>query len=361
MPLANGLEVAYTLEHPLPLEERNMDEIIGITELKRRYRILSLDGGGIKGTYTAAVLESLEKFTGKSIGEHFDLIAGTSTGGIIAIAIGLGIPLRQILDLYMEKGGVIFPAQAQGLVGRTLTLLRHFRKPKHSQTLLAQALGQVIGDRKLGESKSRLVIPAFNAVNGDIQLFKTAHTPAYQMDYRRPAAEVALATSAAPTFFSAFQDNRGGVYLDGGVWANCPAVVALTEATSILGWPLEQIDLLSIGTTRAPFEVGRARRQAGLFGWNVGVIELLQQAQGSGMLGIAKALTKQSLLRIDEATRPGRFSLDNSAEVSDLRALGENSARQNLEVVCDRFLSAPVEKFEPCLGSEVSTDLLESA
>ena len=103
-------------------EEKPMDEIIGMDESKARYRILSLDGGGIKGTYTASVLHTLESLSGKSISGHFDLITGTSTGGIIAIAIGLGVPLNQILDLYVEQGPHIFKSPANGLRGKLASL-----------------------------------------------------------------------------------------------------------------------------------------------------------------------------------------------------------------------------------------------
>ena len=78
----------------------------------RRFRVLSLDGGGIKGTYTASVLASLEKMTGKKIREHFDLITGTSAGGIIAVAMGLAIPVEKILTLYTEHGAKIFPKKS---------------------------------------------------------------------------------------------------------------------------------------------------------------------------------------------------------------------------------------------------------
>ena len=329
-----------------------MDEITGTIETKQRYRVLALDGGGIKGTYTAAVLQCLEQLSGKRISEHFDLIAGTSTGGIIAIAIGLGVPLEQILKLYVEQGPQIFPAPTPGLRGKLAGAWRHAWRPKHTQEVLAEALDKVLESRMFGESENRLIIPAFNAVSGEIQLFKTAHCAAYQMDYAKAATEVALATSAAPTFFSAYHDERGAVYLDGGVWANCPAVVALTEATSILNWPIEQVDVLSIGTTCEPFDIRHHQRRAGILGWNKGVIDLFQQAQCSGMLGIARAMTGQRLHRIDAVARPGRFSLDNAREVSDLKALGANCARQNLETVCDQFLSHPVEPFVPCFEVE---------
>lgn len=319
---------------------------------QKRFRVLALDGGGVKGTYTASVLECLERLSGKSICEHFDLVVGTSTGGIIAIAIGLGIPLSKVLDLYIEHGPTIFPIPARGIRARFKEAWRHAWQPKHSQEVLAEALNDILGDRVLGESKNRLVIPAFNAVNGDIHLFKTAHAPAYKIDHLRPAVEVALSTSAAPTYFSAYHDSSGNVFVDGGVWANCPAAVAVTEASSILGWPLESIDVLSIGTTSAPYCVAKSKRRAGLLGWNKGLLDLFQEAQVKGMLGIASALTAKRLVRIDTVADNGRFSLDGAREISDLRSLGENSARQTLEVVSSRFLETKADSFVPFTDCE---------
>ena len=325
-----------------------MNDTIDDSKAARRYRILSLDGGGIKGAFTSSVLHTLEKVTGKSISKHFDLITGTSTGGIIAIAIGLGIPLCEILDLYVKKGPKIFPNPSRGYWGKFTAFCRHAWQPKHCQSVLQKYLYEVLGEKSFGESANRLVIPAFNAVNGDIQLFKTAHCEAYRMDYRLPATTVALATSAAPTFFSAFTDPDGRVFLDGGVWANCPAMVGLVEATTALSWPVEQIDILSIGTTSEPFDVNHKRRNGGFLRWNKGVVDLLQEAQVRGTLGLANTMTGRRLLRIDAVARPGRFSLDGANEVSDLKALGENSARQAVGEVTKRFLTTPVDLFDPC-------------
>jgi patatin-like phospholipase/acyl hydrolase len=326
----------------------------------RRYRILSLDGGGIKGAYTASVLHTLETITGKSIREHFDLVTGTSTGGIIAIAIGLGVPLAEIVDLYVKQGPVIFPIPQCGLRGKLRELWRHCIGPKHSQAVLASELKRVFGERRFGASANRLVIPSFNALNGNIQLFKTAHCAAYRMDCKLPATTVALATSAAPTYFKAFTDEQGRAFLDGGVWANCPAVVGLVEATAALGWPIDQIDVLSIGTTTVPFDVNHARRKGGIASWNRGLLDLFQEAQMQGMLGLAGAMTKQRVFRVDAITRSGRFSLDDAKEVMDLKGLGENSARQIAEQVAAKFLHTPADCFVPIYDStpsQVSSDL----
>ena len=322
----------------------------GERDPSQRYRILALDGGGVKGAYTASVLHTLEQLTGKSIRQHFDLITGTSTGGIIAVAIGLGIPLNEIVDLYVKQGPAIFPAPPSGRLGKLQVGWKWLWGPKHKQSVLVDSVERVLGNRRFGESFNRLVIPAFNAQSGDIQLFKTAHHPDYRMDCKLPATTIALATSAAPTYLNAYKDPEGRVFIDGGVWANCPAVVGLVEAISRLGWPAEQIDLLSIGTTSEPFHVDEQKQNGGLAQWNKGIIDIFQEAQGRGMLGITEALIGNRLTRIDVMTRPGRFALDGSKEVQNLKVLGENSARQRVKEIEATFLETPVAEFVPCYG-----------
>jgi patatin-like phospholipase/acyl hydrolase len=130
------------------------------------FRILSLDGGGIKGAFSASVLAQLEQDTGHRVAKHFDLITGTSTGGIIAIGLGLGISAREIRDFYAERGPTIFPGTS--LVQRARAILRWLRAPKHSHTVLRAALEEVFGSRRFGESKCRLVIPTYDAIGGRI-------------------------------------------------------------------------------------------------------------------------------------------------------------------------------------------------
>ena len=313
----------------------------------RRFRVLALDGGGIKGTYTAAVLSSLEEMTGKRICDYFDLITGTSTGGIIAVALGLEIPAQQILQLYLERGAEIFPVSEPGWRGRVKGGWKHLWAPKHSQSVLKAAVDSVVGQKQFGESKSRLVIPAFDAVRGRIQLFKTAHSAEYKQDYLRSAATVALGTSAAPTYYPAYSDASGGCYLDGGVWANSPVMVGLLEATCILGHVIDHVDLLSIGTTCSPFDISRGRRSGGVASWNVGLVELLMEAQADAALGQARLLTKNRMLRVDSVARAGRFSLDNSQEIDDLRSLGQQSAREHEGAISRQFLTTQVDAFQP--------------
>src|SRR5437899_3194933 len=112
-----------------------------------RFRILSLDGGGIKGAFTASVMASLEEETGKAAADYFDLITGTSTGGIVALGLGLSLPAKQIMEFYRERGPTIFPNTS--LVQRTRSILRQLIAPKHSHDVLKEALRQVLGERRL--------------------------------------------------------------------------------------------------------------------------------------------------------------------------------------------------------------------
>jgi patatin-like phospholipase/acyl hydrolase len=141
-------------------------------------------------------------------------------------------PAAEILEFYVEKGPVIFPAM--GVRKKSQHGLRWLFRAKYGQDALRNSINAVTGNRRLGDSKVRLVIPSFNAVNGDVYLFKTSHHDRFRRDYLRPAVDVALATSAAPTYFPAFVGKDGLACIDGGIWANCPAAIGVIEAISVL-------------------------------------------------------------------------------------------------------------------------------
>ena len=315
------------------------------------FRILSLDGGGIKGAFSASVLAALEHDTGKSAADYFDLIVGTSTGGIIALGMGLGKSAQDIVEFYRTHGPTIFPGTS--LVERTTGLWRWLWAPKHSHDVLRKALTQVLGDKRFGESKCRLLIPTYDAIGGRLFLLKTAHHERFKFDYKALAVDVALATSAAPTYFKAspFPEHQGNSYVDGGVWANCPALAGVVEAHCFLNVPLEEIDVLSIGTTTEPFNIQK-NANAGIVRWNKGVIDLMFNVQVEAARAQAKLLLKGRLHRIDIVVSPGQFSLDNATpeKIKDLIQLGRGKAveKDHLDVVQSRFLNdTPAAKFEP--------------
>jgi uncharacterized protein len=315
------------------------------------FRILSLDGGGIKGAFTASVLTALEEQTGRSIREHFDLIVGTSTGGILAIGLGLGFSAKDLLEFYVQRGPTIFPTTS--IVERPAGFFRSLFAPKHSHAVLREQLYAILGDRKFGEAKCRLVIPTYDANAGRIFLLKTAHNPRFVHDIEALAVDVALATSAAPTYFAAapFPMHQGASYVDGGVWANCPALIGAVEAIAFLGQTPADLDILSVGTTTEPFNIAR-HHNSGLAQWNVGVISLMFAAQVEAARAQAALLAQGRLHRIDFTAMPGQYSLDNARPeiIEDLVGIGRGEAvkKANLDVVRNRFLNGtPAPAFVP--------------
>jgi patatin-like phospholipase/acyl hydrolase len=169
-------------------------------------RILTIDGGGIRGTFPAAFLANLEEDLEYPIGRYFDLISGTSTGGIIAIGLALGLSAADILKLYEDKGPAIFGQSKSGLPGWLARRYRFgkwlFWGPKYSAKPLHDALTEVLGERRLGEAETRLIIPAWHPKTQGVYIFKTAHHRRFQTDYKELAVDAAMATAAAPTYFA---------------------------------------------------------------------------------------------------------------------------------------------------------------
>lgn len=352
--LRNGLDEAQNLKLAA---EQNVERLAGqvVEQLCRlplvrgealgdtTFRILSLDGGGIKGAFTAAVLATLEKESGSRLTEHFDLIAGTSTGGILALGLGMGLSAADMLKFYEERGPTVFPVTS--LSDKLWYSLRHLFTAKFAQmTLRAEldaAFAQAPGS-KLSDSLCRLVIPAVHARTGSVYLFRTNHHPDLIAHKDAPATDIALATAAAPTYFRAAEVDDS-TYVDGGLWANNPALAALTESVSRLHVPLNRLDILSIGTTSAPYS-GRGTMRAGTAGWLKGgrIVELLMHAQAQGVIEMAGDLAGRArMVRIDEMLTPNEVSLDSVDRIADLKDYGRSVARKEnvISEVTARFLN----------------------
>jgi len=244
-----------------------------------RFQVLALDGGGVRGIFVAALLAGLEADTGKSVLEHFDLVVGTSTGGIIALGLGAGLSPREILDFNVKEKGRIF---ANPLDWRKL---RHPFVAKYRPKALEASVRRVFGTTLLGESRVPVVIPSYDLGENAVHLFKTPHHPRLKRDHRVEMWAVAMATSAAPTYFPTFRLPGDDVRLiDGGVWANNPAMVGVTEAVSMFCQPLASIRVLSIGTTASAQTRPRRLDNAGLLRWARGrnVVEVLLDGQSTG-------------------------------------------------------------------------------
>lgn len=252
-------------------------------------RVLSIDGGGMRGVYTASYLSALAKQIAArrnsgplDVGKGFDLIVGTSTGGIIACALAAGVPLDAVADLYRLHGKEIFPAKMPN--GAGLELVRQlFQRPKllaRGDAALRTVLKQQLGDmtiRELYDARGiALAIPAVEMSRHRSWVFKTPHLGGHRDDGFR-LVDVCLATSAAPIYRSMARiedpttPGAYHVFVDGGLWANNPVLVGLTDALQMVS-PGGAIEIYSLGTCPRPSGdiLGADDVHRGLVDWNFG-------------------------------------------------------------------------------------------
>lgn len=302
-------------------------------------KILSIDGGGIKGVFPASFLASIEETLGDKVSNYFDLIVGTSTGGIIALGLGLGMTAKNILKFYEELGPSIFHgSRISKLIGRLYS-------SKYNQKPLSDALTNTFGQKKLGESIKRLVIPSLNVETGEVHLFKTSHHPRLEKDYKIYAVDVALATAAAPTYFPTFHSSDGIPLVDGGMWANNPLGVAVVEAIGILQWQPSIVKVLSLGCTTETLSVAKKS------GLNLGlqIVDVFMSAQSSASISTGQVLIgKENIIRISPSVAKDRFVLDGIEDIRALKGLGSSEARKALPEIRRVFFDSPAELFEPC-------------
>ena len=245
--------------------------------MNRPFKILCIDGGGIKGLFSAQVLAEFEEAYKTNTSDHFDLVCGTSTGGIIALGVAAGIPMSQIVDFYKNKGPEIFCQKYKiGSVGELLFSLKQaIVKSKYSEKHLRKALEDVFKDRKIESSQNLLCVPAFNITTSTPRIFKKDYEHLNQ-DGNKTFVEVALATAAAPTYFPV-QEIDSVQYVDGGLFANNPIMVGLTEAVFKGYWikpkterkddDFDGVEVLSISSCEIPSGDVAKRKSRSFMNW----------------------------------------------------------------------------------------------
>lgn len=311
------------------------------------FRILSLDGGGIRGVFEAAFLAAVQDTIESPLASYFDLIAGTSTGGIIALGLGLGVTPSGLLDFYRSHGPQIFQRTGT-LLPTWVHWLRDKVRHKYRSEQLRFAVEQAFKDKSLGDSANRLLIPAFNLSAGEIHVYKTRHHPRLQMDYKVSAVDVALATTAAPTYFPTHRSEERMLLIDGGIWANNPTGLAVVEAVTLLEVPRTEIEVLSIGCTQeiSDFTQGGS----GELHWARRAIDCAMLGQSFGSMGTAAMLVGHGcIFRVSPPVSKGRFSLDSAKGIDQLEALGRFEARKALPELKRRFLYKTAPPFTPSM------------
>lgn len=282
----------------------------------------------MRGLYTAVVLQKLaNRFhqTDIDIGIGFDLIVGTSTGAILAAGLAAGVPLSRIVDLYAVEGKSIFTDPMPDIAHRFQFagwLKRSLTKSANSADHLKAVLTRLFGQETLGELFSRrkigLCITSVDLLKESARVFKTGHVIDKNMDDSLRIADVCLASAAAPVFLPLAHIEGSGVFVDGGLWANNPIMVALVEALEIAGD--RSIEIISVGTCPAPAGniVAKSALNRGLLGWlfNTKTLSVSMNAQAHGNNNIARLL-QPHLSRNGRSVRIARLpqvapSLDHS-------------------------------------------------
>ena len=306
-------------------------------------RILCLDGGGIKGAFSVSFISELQKKIDNPIGNYFDLIVGTSTGGIIALGLGLDIHPLKILDMYKNYAYNIFGKKTKKMFLHYLSSSSIYKREG-----LRKALKEIIAEKKLGDSSKRLVIPAWDNDLKKPYFYKTAHHYKYKFDHNVLASDIALATSAAPYYFEEYVNSQRQTFLDGGLFAINPIMIAVTEAVGLLNWDRHSLKIMSLGTTA---EVRSSK--------NVPIILIkkyikslakdLMEAQQKLALTMAEILVnekdKKNIFRIDENFPEEKFKIDDPKAVEILIGFGEKSARKHFDELYENFFKTPAEDF----------------
>lgn len=336
------------------------------------FRVLSLDGGGMRGLYTATVLETLtghfESRRGGApldIGKGFDLIVGTSTGGILAAALAHGQPLQKVIDLYRVEGSKIFtdpmPDTAQGFK-MIRWLWRNKAKAANHNEHLRRVLRSFFKDETLGQLYQRrqigLCIPSVKAEHQTTKVFKTPHIGRFTVDASFRLVDVCMATSAAPIFLPLVDiadpkaDGQSFVYADGGLWANNPVLVGILEALEITASSKRAIQVLSVSTCPAPEGelIKPGSEDFGFVQWRAGtkIVSLSMNAQAAGCEYMARLLQERlrELGRDITVTRLRSSSLSadqmrwmrlDAASPEALRALSQLGRHDGQEAIslCD--------------------------
>jgi hypothetical protein len=300
----------------------------------------------------ASFLASLEEDLPQPIGQYFDLIAGTSTGGILAIGLAMGLRARELLDLYVDRGPHIF-GQGGGAVSkaarRRWRSFKHIFAPKHDAGDLETELKSVLSGKRIGDASTRLLVPAWDADHRGVYIFKTAHHPRLKTDYRRSAVDAAMATAAAPTYFKRHRSADDVGLLDGGVWCNNPIALAVVEAITLLGWPRESLRVLSLGCVEEVYMLDEAPGW-GALAWDVS--RLFMDGQSHGAMGMAKLLTgheyeRDAIFRCCPHVPKDFFVLDDTSKIIQLKGMGASSARKERSRLEPVFFSAPAAPFDP--------------
>jgi patatin-like phospholipase/acyl hydrolase len=334
------------------------------------FKILSLDGGGIRGVFVTACLARLERQLNQPLARYFDLIAGTSSGGFIAALLGFGYSAAEVHGFFRGYGPRIFERRTRH--SPTSALVRKLVNPylrriglelewlhgsRYKPDTFAWALRELFGDWRLGQSRSRLVIPAVDLVAGRVVVFKTPHRPGLVRDRKLLTRDVVLAACAAPTYFPHVTLSRGTAYTDGALWANNPCIVAYGEAMRIrehcrrrgIDPPFreDEVRVLSIGTGKKREFAKPRPSDTGLKWWAPRIVDVMGNAQSEGTNFQMRYLLGPRYTRIDFVIPDASWRLDSVDKVDALEAEGFAKGDEFMPRLRGPFFAAAATPYQP--------------
>jgi len=255
--------------------------------MEKKFRILSLDGGGLRGLTQLLILRRIEELTGKRIYELFDLIVGTSTGGILACGLTAAkngkpvLTIDKLIDLYYKDGWKIFPRQ-DSFFKKTWRSLKIISSSKWDRSGLEKQLKEYFGDIRLSETIKPIVVTSYDVENNEVIMFKSRRCG--EWNYDLPLTDVSLSTSAAPSYFEPYKLNWLGVdrvLIDGGVYINNPAMAGVAEALRFKyggDIKIEDIELLSLGTGIFSEKIKEESAGWGIIKWAKNITRVMMQS-----------------------------------------------------------------------------------
>jgi uncharacterized protein len=291
-------------------------------------RVLAIDGGGIRGLIPALVLTELERRAGRRVFELFDLIAGTSTGGILACALCApdALPASELVKLYEEEGPEIFDRSLFQRIRSAEGLLDE----KYDDAALDRALERFLGHKRLSETRPDLIVPAYDTALPGPYFFKTTKARETPDDDDFPLSIVARATSAAPTYFEPVESGERAL-VDGGVFATNPAMCALAEVLNIEDVSPRDVVLLSLGTgERTHKRSFEEIKDWGLAMWARPILDVVFDGVSDAVnYQLERVLTGERYLRLQVELTLASDDLDNASEdnLAKLRGHAEDLLR----------------------------------
>lgn len=322
------------------------------------FRILSIDGGGIRGVIPAVLLAEIERRAEQPVSALFDLVAGTSTGGILALGLtkpGAGgapaFSAQDLVGLYEQEGAKIFSRS----LGYRLLSLNRLASAKYRASGLEDVLDRYLGDTMLSEALTDVVIPSYD-IEQRLPIYFTRYFARNRPGFNHRMKDVARSTAAAPTYFEPFRLNTKSEVdhlsmIDGGVFANNPSLAAIAEATGSSGADIGALIVVSLGTGAGAEPIAMKRLIGwGLAAWSTRILDVVLDSVSESVHHqiyylLRGTASQQDYHRLQPklARELGRLDKATPANIRELVAVANAFVSEHqaaLDAICEKLSDA---------------------